>query len=86
METRLLQLISALRNNGVRISLAESTEAFSAIDLMGIHDRERFRLALRTTLIKDVHHLPVFDQLFPLFFGTGAVPEICTSGRPGLIG
>ena len=44
MESRILQLISALRSSGVRVSLAESAEAFSAVDLMGIHDREQFRL------------------------------------------
>jgi uncharacterized protein len=74
MESRILQLISALRSSGVRVSLAESAEAFSAIDLMGIHDRERFRLSLRTTLIKDSRDLPVFDKLFPLFFGAGQPP------------
>lgn len=71
MESRILQLISALRASGVRISLAESAEAFSAVNLMGIQDRERFRLSLRATLIKDVRDIPVFDKLFPLFFGQG---------------
>ena len=74
MESRILQLISALRASGVRVSLAESGEAFSAVDLMGIQDREHFRLSLRSTLIKDVRDLPVFDKLFPLFFGTGQPP------------
>jgi uncharacterized protein len=74
MESRILQLISALRSSGVRISLAESAEAFSAVDLMGIRDREQFRLSLRTTLIKDARDLPVFDKLFPLFFGKGQPP------------
>lgn len=74
MESRILQLISALRASGVRVSLAESAEAFSAVDLMGIQDREEFRLSLRTTLIKDVKDLPTFDQLFPLFFGSGNPP------------
>jgi len=74
MESRILQLISALRASGVRVSLAESAEAFSAVDLMGIQDREHFRLSLRATLIKDVRDLPVFDKLFPLFFGTGQPP------------
>ncbi|MFZ1042251.1 MAG: VWA domain-containing protein [Anaerolineales bacterium] len=76
MESRILQLISALRASGVRVSLAESSEAFSAVDLMGIQDREHFRLSLRTTLIKDVRDLPVFDKLFPLFFGTGQPPPM----------
>lgn len=71
METRILQLIAALRASGVRVSLAESAEAFSAVDLMGIQHREHFRLSLRATLIKDVRDIPVFDKLFPLFFGSG---------------
>ncbi|HET9910186.1 MAG TPA: VWA domain-containing protein [Anaerolineales bacterium] len=80
MESRILQLISALRASGVRVSLAESAEAFSAVDLMGIQDREQFRLSLRATLIKDVRDLPVFDKLFPLFFGTGTPPMM--GGNP----
>ena len=80
MESRILQLISALRASGVRVSLAESAEAFSAVDLMGIKDREHFRLSLRSTLIKDVRDLPVFDKLFPLFFGNGQPPMM--GGNP----
>lgn len=74
MESRILQLIAALRASDVRISLAESTEAFSAVELMGIQDRESFRLSLRATLIKDARNLPVFDTLFSLFFGSGQPP------------
>ena len=74
MESRILQLISALRASGVRVSLAESAEAFSAVDIMGIQDREQFRLSLRATLIKDLKDTPVFDKLFPLFFGAGQPP------------
>jgi uncharacterized protein with von Willebrand factor type A (vWA) domain len=74
MESRILQLISALRASGVRVSLAESAEAFSAVDIMGIQDREDFKLSLRATLVKDVMDIPVFEKLFPLFFGTGTPP------------
>lgn len=76
MESRILQLISALRASGVRVSLAESAEAFSAVDLMGIRDREAFRLSLRATLVKEARDLPVFDKLFPLFFGSGKTPPM----------
>ncbi|HEY6074576.1 MAG TPA: VWA domain-containing protein [Anaerolineales bacterium] len=76
MESRILQLISALRASGVRVSLAESTEAFSAVDLMGIQDREAFRLSLRATLVKDARDIPVFNKLFPLFFGSGQAPPM----------
>lgn len=74
MESRILQLIAALRASGVRVSLAESAEAFSAVDLMGIQDREQFRLSLRATLIKDLKDIPTFEKLFPLFFGSGQPP------------
>jgi len=80
MESRILQLISALRASGVRVSLAESAEAFSAVDLMGIQNREEFRLSLRATLIKDLKDIPTFDKLFPLFFGTGQPPMM--GGNP----
>src|SRR5258708_17341036 len=74
MESRILQLISALRASGVRVSLAESAEAFSAVDIMGIQDGEHLRLSLPATLIKELKDIPVFDNLFPLFFGTGQPP------------
>ena len=80
MESRILQLISALRASGVRVSLAESAEAFSAVDIMGIQDREEFRLSLRATLVKELKDIPVFDKLFPLFFGTGTPPMM--GGNP----
>jgi len=80
MESRILQLIAALRASGVRVSLAESAEAFSAVDLMGIQDREQFRLSLRATLIKDIKDVPTFEKLFPLFFGSGQPPMM--GGNP----
>jgi uncharacterized protein with von Willebrand factor type A (vWA) domain len=52
------------------VSLAESADAFDAINLLGIRDRETFRLSLRTTLVKEARHFPVFEELFPLFFGS----------------
>ncbi|MCX8023628.1 MAG: VWA domain-containing protein [Thermanaerothrix sp.] len=68
MEQRIAQFIAALRTSGVRISLAESADAFQAVERLGIQDRERFRLSLRATLIKEARDIPVFERLFPLFF------------------
>ena len=76
MEDRMIQFIAALRAGGVRISLAESADAFTAVDRLGIHEREAFRLSLRTTLVKDASGLPVFDELFPLFFDTSDAPPM----------
>lgn len=68
MEERIIKFIAALRTAGVRISLAESADAFNAVDHLGIHDRENFRISLCSTLVKDSSHLPIFEELFPLFF------------------
>lgn len=76
MEKRVIQFVSALRASGVRVSLAESEDAFKAVDLMGIKDREAFKLSLRATLIKDADGILVFEELFPLFFGSGNIPPM----------
>ena len=68
MDDRIIRFVSALRAGGVRISLAESADAFRAVDMLGVQEREAFRLSLRATLVKDAVSLPTFDELFPLFF------------------
>lgn len=76
MQERVLQFISALRNGGVRISMAESTDAFLATRELGVMDREAFRLSLRATLVKEAHGLVTFDDLFPLFFDSSDAPPM----------
>jgi hypothetical protein len=74
MEERIVRFISALRAGGVRVSLAESADAMLAIDQIGIKNRDAFRLCLKSTLIKSASDIPIFDELFPLFFGTSTIP------------
>jgi uncharacterized protein with von Willebrand factor type A (vWA) domain len=76
MEDRVVQFIAGLRAAGVRISLAESQDAFFAVGHMGITQREHFATALRTTLIKERADQVIFDKLFPLYFGSGGPPFI----------
>ncbi|HRW06374.1 MAG TPA: VWA domain-containing protein [Caldilineaceae bacterium] len=76
MEERIVQFIAALRAGGVRVSLAESADALNAVDILGVQDRESFRLSLRTTLVKEASGIPTFEELFPLFFGSGEVPPM----------
>ncbi len=76
MEERIARFISALRAMGVRVSVAESQDAWQAIEYLGIQDREAFRLSLLATLIKDIESVPTFEDLFPQYFGTGAPPLI----------
>lgn len=74
MDQRIVEFIAGLRAAGVRVSLAESADAFRAIEQMGVSDRDLFRSALRTTLIKDSVDVPSFEKLFPLYFGSGGPP------------
>ncbi len=76
MEERIIQFVNALRSKGVRVSMAESADAFNALERMGTKDREQFRLTLRATLIKDANNLPVFEELFPMFFGAMGAPPM----------
>ncbi len=76
MDQRIAQFITALRARGVRISLAESTDAFQAIEKMGVQDRNSFRIGMRSTLIKEARDLTVFEELFPLFFQANQPPPM----------
>jgi uncharacterized protein with von Willebrand factor type A (vWA) domain len=76
MDERIAKFIAALRGGGIRVSLAESADAFRAVDELGATDRELFRLSLRSTLVKDATDLATFDELFPLFFSTADVPPL----------
>lgn len=76
MEEKIVKFIGALRTAGVRISLAESTDAFRAIESLGVKQRELFRLSLQSTLVKEAKDLPVFDELFNFFFGSTEQPPL----------
>lgn len=76
MEDRLLKFISALRSAGVRISLAESADAFQAVEHLGIKERSTFRTSLQATLIKDAADIPIFEELFSVFFGGSENPPL----------
>src|SRR5690606_22253862 len=74
MEERIVKFITALRAAGVRVSVAESQDAWRAVERLGIADRDTFRLSLRATLVKDADSLPTFEELFPLYFGSATPP------------
>jgi uncharacterized protein with von Willebrand factor type A (vWA) domain len=74
MEQRMVDFIAGLRAAGVRVSIAESGDAFRAVEQIGVLDRDTFRVALRTTLVKEASDLPMFERLFTLFFASGDPP------------
>lgn len=71
MDARIVEFIRGLRAAGVRVSLAESTDALRAVDVLGVADQDLFRQSLRATLVKDADDFAAFNELFPLYFGSG---------------
>lgn len=74
MDKRMIDFVRALRAAGVRVSLAESMDAARAAETVGVYDRETFRAALRTTLVKEARDQGTFDYFFPLFFSQAQPP------------
>mgnify|MGYP000119332519 CR=1 FL=1 len=70
----MVDFIRALRAAGVRISLAESMDAMRGTEALGITDREVFRAAMKTTLVKENKDQGTFEEYFPLFFGASVPP------------
>jgi len=42
-----------------------------AVEVLGVTDKELFRQSMRTTLVKESDDFAVFEELFPLYFGSG---------------
>src|SRR5271156_1033196 len=60
MQDKLVEFAKLLRENGVRVSLAETLDAF--------------RASLRSTMVKRSTELPVFEELFDIYFsGLGEI-------------
>ncbi|MCA9995386.1 MAG: VWA domain-containing protein [Anaerolineales bacterium] len=71
MDDRVVDFIRGLRAAGVRVSLAESVDALRAVEVLGVSQKGTFRESLRATLVKEHDDFAAFDQLFPLYFGSG---------------
>jgi hypothetical protein len=68
VQRRVLDFANLLRKSGVRVSVAESIDAFTALDELSFDDREVFRDALRSTMVKRSMDVPTFDRLFDLYW------------------
>jgi uncharacterized protein len=75
MLPRLLDFAHALRTAGVPVAISEDLDALRALAHVPMEDKEAFRAALATTMIKSDAHRPAFDTLFDLYFATGRGPE-----------
>ncbi len=77
MDERIVEFTSLLRDNGLRVSMAEHLDAFAAVRHLGLADRHLFRDTLRTTMVKRSVDGPLFDELFDLYFSElgGAIQQ-----------
>src|SRR5947209_16857057 len=68
MDQRILEFIGDLRRAEMRISPSEAIDALAASGEIGLENRETFKAALASTLVKEARDLPTFDRLFDLYF------------------
>ncbi|HEY3424110.1 MAG TPA: VWA domain-containing protein, partial [Negativicutes bacterium] len=57
-----------LRQLGVRVSSAEMVDAIRSLSLINMTDRQQFKMALKSTLIKSADDFEAFDDAFRMFF------------------
>lgn len=76
MEHVLGDFIMALRNAGVRVSIAESIDAAHALDLMGYGDKEIFKISLAAVLAKTPEEKEIFSTCFDRFFSFNDFSEL----------
>src|SRR5277367_1934560 len=78
LRNQIVDFIEALRDGGVRISVAESIDAVNAVAVVGL-ERDRMREGLAAALIKDEADRAVFDESFERFF---AMPRAVRGAHP----
>jgi len=82
MERRVIEFTDLLRRNGLRVSISEHIDAFRTLALLGLGDRQILRDALRASMVKRASDLPLFDELFDLYFsGIGRIVRRAGEGR-----
>ncbi|MBW2241640.1 MAG: VWA domain-containing protein [Deltaproteobacteria bacterium] len=68
MQQKIVDFTNLLRKSGIRVSVAESIDAFTALDELSLADRGIFKDALRTTMVKRSEDIATFDQMFDLYW------------------
>jgi len=71
LDARIVDFAEVLRQNGLRVSPVEVTDAARAASLVGVADRGSFKAALEATFVKRESDVEAFERAFE-FFWTGA--------------
>ncbi len=68
MQKKIIEFTNLLRKSGIRVSVAEAIDAFNALDELSLDDRDVFRDALRTSMVKRGDEIATYNELFDLFW------------------
>jgi uncharacterized protein len=68
VQKKIVEFTNILRKAGVRVSVAEAIDSFQALDALSLDDRELFRDALRSAMVKRSDDIATYDRLFDLFW------------------
>jgi uncharacterized protein len=68
VDAKLIEFSNLLRQNGVRVSVAEDLDSLTAARILGLRNRQALKSGLRATMIKQAVDVPVFDELFEIYF------------------
>ncbi|MDE0846855.1 MAG: vWA domain-containing protein [Actinomycetota bacterium] len=74
-----------LRNAGLPVSLTENLDAMQAIKHIPIEDRDAFKYALATTLVKNEQHWKAFETVFEVYFSMRGPGYSVTENEDGEI-
>ncbi|MEZ7979129.1 MAG: VWA domain-containing protein [Myxococcota bacterium] len=68
MQKKIIEFTNLLRKSGIRVSVAEAIDAFNALDELSLDDRDVFRDAMRSAMVKRGDEIATYDELFDLFW------------------
>jgi uncharacterized protein with von Willebrand factor type A (vWA) domain len=68
MSEPMIRFLQAARSAGMRVSVAESIDAFHALDLIGYADRQALKDTLGLVLAKTRDEKQLFEECFDLYF------------------
>ncbi|NJO55595.1 MAG: hypothetical protein HC834_03680 [Rhodospirillales bacterium] len=74
MDAAFNRFVCLLKRNGVRVSPSETIDAMQALLRISVAERATVKTVLQSTLIKNAHDIPVFEELFEVFFGLPTRP------------
>jgi uncharacterized protein with von Willebrand factor type A (vWA) domain len=82
MNEPIVRFLRVARSAGIRVSVAESIDAFRALDLVGYEDRRAVKDTLGLVIAKTADEKQRFEDCFDLYFSRNAFSEMRDERRP----